>query len=112
MDTAKVAADQIWLSGSVLTPTQPGVKWPNKIYVRDMAQAFSLLEDLVNTGDISEHFLRVFNGMPWKPLTFYLNCNFWFGLPEHIRNEACLLPCNPAGLWTTWRKGRPGWNKK
>ena len=105
------SSDQLWALGSVLTPPQLGVKWPQRIYVRDMAQAFAFLEDLADTGDLPDRFGRVFNGMPWKPSTYHLNRRFWDGLPENIKQEARTLPrTRDTGLWTVWRKGKPGWN--
>ncbi|KAF8967558.1 hypothetical protein BDZ97DRAFT_2073594 [Flammula alnicola] len=105
-------SDQLWLSGSVLTPPQMGVIWPQKLYARDMAQAFAFLADVTATDDLPARFSRVFNGMRWKPSTYHSNRSFWFALPEHIKQEARLLPRTPEGIWTVWRKGKPGWNSK
>ncbi|KDR67007.1 hypothetical protein GALMADRAFT_80225 [Galerina marginata CBS 339.88] len=106
-----LVSDQLWESGSVLTPTQLGDKWPQKMYARDMAQAFAFLKDATDTGELSDRFSRVFNGSPWKSSTYHLNRRFWEALPEHIKQEARTLPRDPVvGLWTAWRKGKPGWN--
>jgi len=76
-----------------------------------MAQAFAFLEDLADTGDLLDRFGRVFNGIPWKPSTYHLNRRFGDGLPENVKQEARTLPrTRDAGLWTAWRKGKPGWN--
>jgi hypothetical protein len=105
----EIGLDRIWLSGSVVTPRALGVVWPQQIYVRDMAQAFTFLASSVGHGDLPVRFSHVFNGMPFKQSTYHLNRNFWANLPLHLRESARSLPRNPAGLWTTWRKGKPGW---
>jgi len=111
MVSAIPPSDELWALGSVLTPPQLGVKWPQKMYVCDMAQAFTFLEDLADTGELPDRFSKVFNGMPWKSSTYHLNRHFWDGLPEILKQEACTLPrMHDVGLWAAWRKGKPGWN--
>ena len=65
--------DQIWLSGSVVTPEATGIVWPNQIYVWDMAQAFAFLANSTNQGDLPSHFSHVFNGMTFKQSMYHLN---------------------------------------
>lgn len=99
--------DIVWDSGYVTTPPESYLKWPQGMYVRDMAKGFALLSNAVEggvDGTLEVRFPMVFPGKPWKHSTYHANRKFWFGLPADVRQKASNLPRNPAGLWTEWRK--------
>jgi len=106
----ELQVDQIWLSGSVVTPPDTAhVIWPQRVYACDMAQAFAFLEKGSDNRDLGVRFSQVFNGMTYRPSTYHLNQKFWASLPTRFKEEARTLPRTDAGLWTAWRKDKPGW---
>ncbi|PPQ84236.1 hypothetical protein CVT26_013000 [Gymnopilus dilepis] len=105
---SEVSYDQLRLTGSVLTPSETNITWPNGIYACDMAWALDYLAG--ERGDLGSRFSRVFNGIRFTSSTYHKNRRFWEAVPPLIKAEARSLPRNDEGLWTVWRKKQPGWN--
>ncbi|PPR04240.1 hypothetical protein CVT24_013324 [Panaeolus cyanescens] len=103
--------DDLWSQGYVTTPTGSHLKWPQGMYVRDMAEGFDILAAGRASGasTLLERFPAVFRGMPWVSATYQKNRKFWNELAPEVRYTARNLPRTNMGLWEVWRKTQPSW---
>ncbi|KAJ7870362.1 hypothetical protein B0H13DRAFT_2350456 [Mycena leptocephala] len=103
--------DLLWKEGKVLVPSGFGA-WPDGIYARDMARAFSFInsKSKPNTS-LPERLQSVFATSKFTKQTWYQQCNAWKACNQEERDAAADLPRTHEGLWTTWRMTTSGWAK-
>jgi len=75
--------DDFWNHGFVLTPNDEHLKWPQGMYVCDMAKGFALLSNTLDS-TLATQFPMIFRGRPWKPSMYHANRKFWLGLPTDV----------------------------
>ncbi|KAF9044903.1 hypothetical protein BJ165DRAFT_1540592 [Panaeolus papilionaceus] len=102
--------DETWSLGYVTTPLETHLKWPQGMYVRDMAEGFDILTSgRKGGGTLSDRFPVVFRGIPWVSATYQKNRKFWMELAPEVRLSARALPRTNQGLWEVWRKTQSSW---
>ncbi|KAJ7877877.1 hypothetical protein B0H13DRAFT_2279160 [Mycena leptocephala] len=108
--TAPYDPDSLWAEGRVFVQSGLG-EWPNGVYVRDMARAFSIIKKRGN-GTLPEWFLGVFDTVGTFPkANWHKQVAAWELCSMEERDMAAALPRTPETLWTTWRARSSGWGK-
>ncbi|KAI0324409.1 hypothetical protein GY45DRAFT_1375573 [Cubamyces sp. BRFM 1775] len=106
--------DNLWLQGHVHVPAHARQSWPNGMYARDMAKAFSFMA-ATGAGEASglslkKAFEQVFGSdVRFVMATAHRQFNAWRFSTQKEREALLHLARTPAGLWSAHRKGLSGW---
>ena len=99
--------DILWAQGYVYVPE--GKSWPDGMYARDMAWAFTEMRK--ECKDIKARFRKVFPGTNWVKATYYRQLDAFIGSTAREIDQCRRLGRSPTGLWANWRGNSSGWAK-
>lgn len=92
-------------------PPGATTSWPEEMYARDVAKAFSMIAAL--SGDAGKNlrakFHIVFPGAKFVHTTAHRQFRAWKLSTEAERQALLELDRTPAGRWTAIRSGLSGW---